>query len=329
MKKQFRVFVTTPLPTEALEILRSRCLELKVWKNHMTLSRRQLLKEAAQADGILCLLTDEIDEQVLTALPRLRAVANCAVGFDNIDVRAATQKGIVVTNTPGVLTDATADLTWALLMAVARRIPEADRFLRAGSYKEWELFLLLGAPVFGRTLGIVGSGRVGTAMALRARGFEMNVLYTDKFRNKRIENEAGATRVSLHILLRKADIVCIHVPYDKGTHHLIGRKELGLMKPSAILINTARGEIVDEKALIQALRARRIAGAGLDVYEHEPRVPASLKRLSNVVLLPHIGSATLETRTGMAVLAAKNLVAALSGRIPPNLVNPEVLDNRR
>jgi glyoxylate reductase len=329
MKKQFRVFVTIPLPREALEILRPRCSELKVWKNHMALSRRRFLKEAAQADGILCLLTDEIDEQVMIALPRLRAIANCAVGFDNIDVAEATQRGIVVTNTPGVLTDATADLTWALVMAVARRIPEADRFLRAGSYKEWELFLLLGAPVFGRTLGIVGSGRVGTAVALRARGFEMNVLYTDKFRNKRIEKEAGATLVSLHTLLRKADIVCIHVPYDKSTHHLIGRKELELMKPSAILINTARGEILDEKALIQALKTRRVAGAGLDVYEHEPRVPARLKRLPNVVLLPHIGSATLETRTRMAVLAAKNLIAALSGRIPQNLVNPEVLANRR
>jgi glyoxylate reductase len=329
MKKQFRVFVTTPLPREALEILRPRCSELKVWKNHTTLRRRQLVKEAADADGILCLLTDEIDEQVMSALPRLRAIANCAVGFDNIDVAAATQRGIAVTNTPGVLTDATADLTWALMMAVARRIPEADRFLRAGSYKEWELFLLLGAPVFGRALGIVGGGRVGTAVALRAKGFEMNVLYADKFRSKRIEREAGATRVSLLTLLRKADIVCIHVPYDKSTHHLIGRKELGLMKSSAILINTARGEIVDEMALIQALRARRIAGAGLDVYEHEPRVPASLKRLSNVVLLPHIGSATLETRTGMAVLAAKNLVAALGGRIPQNLVNPGVLSNRR
>jgi glyoxylate reductase len=329
MKKQFRVFVTTPLPREALEILRAWCSELKVWKNHMALSRRQFFKEAEDADGILCLLTDEIDDQVLTALPRLRAIANCAVGFDNIDVEAATRKGIVVTNTPGVLTEATADLTWALMMAVARQIPEADRFLRAGSYKEWELFLLLGAPVFGRTLGIVGTGRVGTAVALRAKGFEMKVLYTDKFRNERVEKDAGSTRVSLHALLRKADFVCIHVPYDRSTHHLIGRKELGLMKPSAILINTARGEIVDEKALIQALKTRRIAGAGLDVYEHEPRVPASLKRLSNVVLLPHIGSATLETRTGMAVLAAKNLVAALSGRIPSNLVNPEVLNNRR
>jgi glyoxylate reductase len=329
MKKQFRVFVTTPLPSEALGILRARCLELKVLKNHLALSRRQFLKEAAEADGILCLLTDEIDLQVMTALPRLRAIANCAVGFDNIDVAAATRMGIIVTNTPRVLTDATADLTWALLMAVARRIPEADRFLRAGDYNEWELFLLLGAPVFGRTLGIVGSGRVGTGVALRARGFEMKVLYNDKFRNKRIEREAGATRVTLNTLLRKADIVCIHVPYDKSTHHLIGRKELGLMKSSAILINTSRGEIVDEKALIQALKTRRIAGAGLDVYEHEPRVPASLKRLSNVVLLPHIGSATLETRTGMAVLAARNLVAALSGRIPKNLVNPEVLTNRR
>jgi glyoxylate reductase len=210
-------------------------------------------------------------------------------------------------------------------MAVARRIPEADRFLRAGKYKEWEVYLMLGAPVYGRTIGIVGSGRVGAAVALRAMGFQMEVLYTDTFANTRIEKEAGAKRVSLHSLLRKSDFVCIHVPYDKSTYHLIGRRELALMKPSAILINTARGEIVDEKALIQALKSRRIAGAGLDVYEHEPRVPASLNRLANVVLLPHIGSATLETRTKMAVLAAENLVAGLGGRVPPNLVNPEVL----
>jgi glyoxylate reductase len=188
---------------------------------------------------------------------------------------------------------------------------------------------MLGAPVFGRTIGIVGSGRVGTAVALRAKGFQMKILYTDTIRNERIENEAGAKRVSLHALLRKAHFVCIHVPYDKSTHHLIGKREFSLMKSSAILVNTARGEIVDERALIQALKSRGIAGAGLDVYEHEPRVPASLRRLSNVVLLPHIGSATLETRTNMAVSAARNLVAALGGRVPPNLVNPEVLKFHR
>jgi D-3-phosphoglycerate dehydrogenase len=329
MNDRLRIFITGPLPTEALEVLRPYSSRLTVWKNHLTLTRRRLLNEVRDADGLLCFLTDEIDERLMIAARRLKVIANCAVGFDNVDVAAASTHGILVTNTPGVLTDATADLTWALLMAVARRIPEADRFLRAGEYREWQLFLMLGAPVYGKTIGIVGSGRVGTAVALRAKGFQMKILYTDTSRNKRIENEAGAKRVTLQALLRKADFVCIHVPYDKSTHHLIGRKELSLMKPSAILINTARGEIVDERALVQALKTGRIAGAGLDVYEHEPRVPASLRRLSNVVLLPHIGSATLETRTKMAVSAAENLVVALGGRVPPNLVNPEVLKTRR
>lgn len=329
MKKLSRVFVTCPIPREALEVLRPCSSPLTVCKNHLTLTRQQLVKEVRDADALLCLLTDEIDERLMVAAPRLKVIANCAVGFDNVDVAAATRRGIMVTNTPGVLTDATADLTWALLMAVARRIPEADRFLRAGHYKEWELFLMLGAPVYGRTIGIVGSGRVGTAVALRAKGFQMKALYTDTFRNMQIEKQAGAKRVGLQTLLRKADFVCIHVPYDQSTHHLIGQKELSLMKPSAILVNTARGEIVDERALVHALKTNRIAGAGLDVYEHEPRVPMSLKRLSNVVLLPHIGSATLETRTKMAVLAARNLVAGLRGRVPPNLVNPEVLKKHR
>jgi glyoxylate reductase len=329
MNDHLRIFITSPLPREALQVLRPHSSRLTVWKDHLTLKKRLLLKEVRDADGLLCLLTDEVDERLMIGAPRLKVIANCAVGFDNVDVAAATRRGIMVTNTPGVLTDATADLTWALLMAVARRIPEADRFLRAGEYREWELFLMLGAPVYGRTIGIVGSGRVGTAVALRAKGFQMKVLYTDTFSNERIEKEAGAKRVDLQTLLRSSDFVCIHVPYTKSTHHLIGRKEFSLMKLSAILINTARGEIVDEKALVEALKTRRIGAAGLDVYEHEPKVPGSLRRLPNVVLLPHIGSATLETRTKMAVSAAKNLVAALGDQVPPNLVNPEVLKTFR
>ena len=329
MKKPFRVFATTPIPQEALKVLKAHCAEIRICKNHLNLTRKQLLREVKEIDGLFCVLTDDVDRELINAMTRVKVIANCAVGFDNVDVGAATRRGIIVTNTPGVLTNATADLTWALLIAVARRIPEADRFLRAGEYKEWGLSLMLGAPVFGRTLGIVGSGRVGSAVALRARGFQMKVLYTDTFRNNWIEEEAGAKRVSLRRLLKDADFVSIHVPYDKSTHHLIARKELALMKTTAFLINTARGEIVDEEALTEALRARRIAGAGLDVYEHEPKVPASLKRLPNVVLLPHIGSATPQSRTAMAVLAAKNLVTALEGRTPPNLVNHEVLKKSR
>lgn len=329
MKNSTSVYVTTPIPREALEILEANCAKVTVCKNHLALSRRRLLAEIVNRDGLFCLLTDNIDKEAIGRMKRMKVIANCAVGFDNVDVTAATRRGIMVTNTPGVLTNATADLAWALILGVARRIPEADRFLRAGKYKEWGLTLLLGAPVYGRTLGLVGAGRVGTAVALRAKGFQMKVLYSDKFKNDRIEKEAGARRVGLHTLLREADIVSIHAPLDKSTYHLIGRDELALMKPSALLINTARGEIVDEKALISALRTRRIAGAGLDVYEHEPMIPARLKKLTNAVLLPHVGSATLETRTQMAVLAATNLVVALKGQTPPNLVNPEVLKHLR
>lgn len=329
MKNLTSVFVTTPIPEEALKIIKANCAKVTVCKNHFALSRRRLLAEIENRDGLFCLLTDDIDKEAIGRMKRMRVIASCAVGFDNVDVAAATRRGIMVTNTPGVLTNATADLAWALILGVARRIPEADRFLRAEKYKEWGLTLLLGAPVYGRSLGLVGAGRVGTAVALRAKGFQMKVLYSDKFKNERIEKEAGARRVGLPTLLREADIISIHAPLDKSTYHLIGREELALMKPSALVINTARGEIVDEKALISALRTRRIAGAGLDVYEHEPKVPTSLKKLTNVVLLPHIGSATLETRTQMAVLAATNLVASLKGQTPPNLVNPEVLKSSR
>ena len=323
------VYVTTPIPEDALEILRRHCKKVVTCKNHLNLKRRRFLSEIKNKDGLFCLLTDRIDEEAIQHMRRIKVIANCAVGYNNIDIGAATRGGIMVTNTPGVLTEATSDLTWALILAVARRIPEADRFLRDGKFKEWELLLMLGSPVYGRTLGLVGAGRIGTAVALRARGFQMKILYWDVFRNKRIEKEADARRVSLKRLLRTADFVSIHVPLDASTYLLISRQELTLMKPSAFLINSARGEIVDEKALVQALRARRIAGAGLDVYEHEPKVHQFLKSSPNVVLLPHIGSATLETRTRMAVMAAENLVAALRGRIPPNLVNPDVLKNLR
>jgi len=323
------VFVTTPIPEEALKTLKSSCDDVVVWPDHSTLSRKEFLSNIESSDGLLCLLNDRVDGEAIRRMKKMKVIANCAVGFDNIDLRAATRRGIMVTNTPGVLTEATADLTWALILSTARRIPEADRFLRADNYKEWGLMLLLGQPVYGKTLGLVGAGRVGTAVAHRAKGFAMRILYYDPVRNEKLETETGAQRVDLITLLKEADIISIHVPLDKTTRHLIGAKEFAIMKPTAILVNTARGPIVDERALIKALKAKRIAGAGLDVYEHEPKVPRELKSFQNVVLLPHIGSATLETRTRMAVLAAENLVAALDGRIPPNLVNPEVLQKLR
>jgi lactate dehydrogenase-like 2-hydroxyacid dehydrogenase len=231
----------------------------------------------------------------------------------------------MITNTPGVLTDATADMAWALLFAVARRIAESDRYTRAGAFEGWGPMLFLGGDITGQTLGILGAGRIGTAMALRSVGFNMNVLYTDSVQNETLENTLGARRVHLDTLLTTSDFVSVHVPLTAETTHLVGARELALMKPTAYLINTSRGPVVDEEALVEALKARSIAGAGLDVYEHEPRVAPGLVELDSAVLAPHIASATIHTRTRMATMAAGNLIAGLEGKRPPNLVNAEVL----
>lgn len=280
--------------------------------------RGDLLQAARRSDALVTLLTDRVDRAVLEAGPRLRIVANVAVGVDNIDVAAATRRGILVTNTPGVLTESTADLTWALILAVARRVIEGDALVRAGHFRGWDFDLLRGMELRGKTLGIVGSGRIGRAVARRARGFGMRVLMRSRSRG-----------VSLERLLKESDVVSLHVPLTPETHHLIGARELGRMKPTAILVNTARGSIVDERALAAALRKDRIAGAGLDVYEHEPRIAPGLKRLKHVVVLPHLGSATNETRRAMLDTAIRNVRAALAGRRPPNLVNLEVWSRRR
>jgi glyoxylate reductase len=272
-----------------------------------------LIDAARRSDALVTLLTDRVDRRVLEAGKRLRIVANVAVGVDNIDVEAATRLGILVTNTPGVLTESTADLTWALILAVARRVVEGDAFLRAGKYHGWDFDLLRGMELRGKTLGIVGAGRIGRAVAARARGFGMRILV-----------HRG---VPLAKLLQDSDVVSIHVPMSASTHHLIGASELRRMKPTAILINTARGPIVDEKALTEALRKKRIAGAGLDVYEREPEVYPGLARMKNVVLLPHLGSATNESRRAMLDTAIKNVKAAMAGRRPPNLVNPKSWSN--
>jgi glyoxylate reductase len=280
--------------------------------------RGSLLQAARRSDALVTLLTDRVDRSVLEAGKGLRIVANVAVGVDNIDVATATRLGILVTNTPGVLTEATADLTWALILAVARRVAEGDTLVRAGRFRGWDFDLLRGMELRGKTLGIVGVGRIGRAVAHRARGFGMKVL-----------SHSRSAGISLRTLLKSSDVVSTHVPLSPATRHLIGAAELRLMKSTAILINTARGPIVDEKALIDALRRRRIAGAGLDVYEREPVVPTALRRLANVVLLPHLGSATIETRRRMLDMAVANVKAALAGRRPPNLVNPEAWNWRR
>jgi glyoxylate reductase len=330
MQAKPQVFITRRIPEEGIKMIIEYC-ETEISDFDGVLPREMLLKKVKNKEGILCLLTDTIDKEVMDAAgPRLKVISNYAVGFNNIDVEEATRRGIMVTNTPGVLTETTADLAWALMMSIARRIVEADKFVRAGKFRGWEPLLLLGTDVYGATLGIIGFGRIGQAMARRASGFNMKVIYYDLQRApSQVEKELGASYRTLPELLSEADFVTIHVPLTPQTHHLIGEKELKMMKKEAYLINTARGPIVDEKALVRALQEKWIRGAALDVFENEPEVEPELLKLDNVVLAPHIGSATYATRTKMATMAAENLIKALQGEIPPNLINPEVLEKNK
>lgn len=325
-----KILVTQKVPDPAYPLLEAigdveaNMAEGTIW------SYEELLRKGPGHDYIYSLLTDNIDARFLetcaASSPRLKMVANMAVGYNNIDVEAATRLGIAVSNTPGVLSDTTGDLAFALLMATARRIPEAERFLRAGKYTGWGPLLFCGAEVHHSTLGLVGAGRIGKIMAQRASGFEMKVLYYDVYRmTPEDEAKYHMTYMPMDEVLQMSDFVSVHTPYMPSTHHLIGERELKLMKPTAILINTARGPIVDEKALVKALQAGTIAGAGLDVFENEPAVEPELLAMENVVLLPHIASASLQTRTLMATMASDNLVAHVQGKRPPNIVNPEVL----
>lgn len=319
------IYVTRMIPQAGLDILIKTFGQVDVNPKDEVLAREELLTAVKGRDGVLCLLTDTIDAEVLDAAKGCKVFANFAVGYDNIDVPEATRRGIIVTNTPGVLTDATADLTWALLLSVARRIPEGDRFTRSGNFKGWGPLLLLGLDVAGKTLGIVGAGRIGTAVALRSSGFRMKVLYTDFDKNDGLERKLAAKRVPFEQLLRESDFISLHVPLSQETHHMIGQEQLRMMKPGAFLINTSRGPVVDEEALVRALKEKRIAGVALDVYENEPRLSPGLAELENVVLAPHLGSATVQTRTKMAVMAAENLIAAVTGKTPANIVNPEAM----
>lgn len=326
-----KVFVSQRIFPEAVHVLREAGLEVETHQGTVPLPKLQLVEKLREADGLVCLLTDRVDAEVLEGAPRLKVVANVAAGYDNIDVEAATARGILVTNTPGVLTETTADLAFGLLLAAARRIPEADRFTRTGRFRGWELFQPhLGFDVWGKTLGIVGFGQIGQAVARRAQGFRMRVLYHQRRRLALPrERELGAQYVSFDDLLRESAFISIHTPLTPETYHLFSREEFRKMKPTAILVNTARGPVVDEAALVEALRKGWIRGAALDVYEEEPRVhPGLLEQEAHVVLVPHIGSATHETRRRMAVLAAENLAAALRGERPPNLVNPEAWERR-
>jgi glyoxylate reductase len=320
-----RVFVSRPLLPVVIERLAARC-EVKVNSEDTALRPGALAEACHDVDGLVACAV-RVNEEVLRQATRLRVVANVAAGYDNIDVPACTHRGIVVTNTPGVVTEITADTAFALLLSAARRVTELDRYVREGRWSHWEWGAMWGAEVNGKTLGLCGFGQIGQAMARRARGFSMRVLYHTRQRApQKLEKELSARFVNRETLLRESDFLSLHVPLTADTHHMIGASELALMKPSAFLINTARGKVVDEEALVQALRAKKIAGAGLDVFEHEPHPHPGLATLPNVVLLPHIGSASAESRMRMAMRAVDNLLAALDGRTPPDVVNAEVFE---
>lgn len=316
------VYVTRRIPDESIRMLEDACDVVDVNPHDRALTRTEFLEAVQGRDGLLCLLTETVDDEVLDAAAGVKGVANYAVGFNNIDVDACTRRGIPVSNTPDVLTDTTADLAWALMFSVARRIVEGDRYVRDGKFKGWGPLMLLGDDLTGKTLGIVGGGRIGMATAARAVGFSMPVLYTSRNRHEDIE-AIGAQYRSLDDLLQASDFVSIHVPLMSETTHLIGPRELNLMKSTAYLINTARGPIVDEKALVLALRNGIIAGAGLDVFEREPELEPGLADLDNAVIVPHVGSGTVATRIKMGNKAAINLIAMVKGEEPPDCVNPE------
>jgi glyoxylate reductase len=316
-----RVFITARVPEEVLARITAEH-EVEIHDKDQPIDRVRMLEGVENKEGLLCTITDRIDKEVLERAPGLKVIANNGVGFDHIDIDTATARKIPVTNTPGVLTDDTADLTFALILATARRIVDGDRMIRDGEFKYWAPLHFLGWKASGKTIGIVGFGRIGQAVAKRARGFDMKVVYYSRSRLAvSLEKDPGVSYMPLDELLGKADFVSLHVPLSPSTRHLLGKRELGIMKPSACLINTARGAVVDEKALVEALRNGRIRGAGLDVYENEPELSPGLAGLKNVVLLPHMGSATIETRTKMASMAAENLLAGLRGERPPNMVN--------
>jgi glyoxylate reductase len=319
-----KVYITRRIAQPALDMI-APVAEMEIWPQELPPSYEVLLEKVRDVDGLLALLTDRIDTALMEAAPKLKVISNLAVGYDNIDIAEATRRSILVGNTPEVLTETTADLTFALLMAAARRVVEADVFTRRGQWKTWGPMVMLGQDIHHATLGIVGLGRIGAEVAKRAKGFDMEVLYYDLQRRSEAERQLGVEYVSeLPALLSRSDFISLHLPLSPQTYHLIGAAEFNAMKPTAVLINTSRGPVVDQKALYQALKSRQIFAAAIDVTEVEP-IPAEdpLLTLDNLVITPHIGSASFTTRTSMATMAAANLIAGLRGQIPPNCVNPE------
>lgn len=329
MLKNINIYVSQKIPLSGIKLLKSEGFKVTINSSGKQWSEKDFLRIAKKADGLITLLSDKINPKILDELKKCKVISNYAVGFNNIDVQYASQKGIWVTNTPGVLTDATADLTMALILAVGRRITEGDRYMRDGKFTGWKPDLLLGAELKGKTLGIIGAGRIGTAVAERASAFGLKIIYFNRSRNFFIEEKLKARRKSLPVLMKSADIISLHLPLHSSTTRIINKEMLKLMKTSAILVNTARGEILDEKALIQILQKKKIFGAGFDVYENEPMVNKELFTLENVVLAPHTGSATLETRNRMSEIAAINVIKVLSGKRPPHPVNTPVLSAKK
>ncbi len=319
-----KIFITRRIPKIGIQLLQTK-FEVDLYPDDTPLAKDILKQRVNQADALVSLVVDQIDREVIDAAPRLQIISNHAVGVDNIDIQYATERGIAVTNTPGVLTDATADLAWALLMAVSRHIVTGDRMVRSGNFTGWDPLMLLGADMVGKTLGIIGAGRIGTAVAKRSTGWDMHILYFDQSRNDYLERQLNGKKVSLKELLQKSDFVTIHLPLTTDTTHLLGENELNLMKSTAYLINTARGPIVDEQSLVNVLQEGRIAGAALDVFENEPKLTPGLAELNNVLLAPHIGSATINTRNRMAEIAAQNIINIFNKQQPISIVNPEVL----
>ncbi len=315
MNKQSKtIYITKQIPDAGLELLHKNEYNVVVRKKKSIITQREMVKETKQVDALMCMLTDPVKRDVIESMEQCKVISTYAVGFNNIDVATATEKGITVTNTPGVLTDATADIAFGLLLAAARHFIAGDEMTRKGKFIGWDPMLLLGKPVAGKTIGIIGAGRIGSAMAERAAGFGMKILYYSRTQKPKLEKKVQARKVSLNTLLKQSDFVSLHCPLTSDTHHLLGEAELKVMKTSAVLINTARGEVVDEKALARALRKKEIFAAGLDVFEQEPKVERALLSLPNVVLLPHIGSGTDETREKMARIAANNIIGILEGK---------------
>lgn len=313
-----KIFITRKIPDSGINLLKKqKNFDVEVSEYNRVLKPKELLKKVQGIDALLCLLTDKIDAKVMDkAGKQLKIIANYAVGYNNIDVESATKKSIMVTNTPGVLTDTVAEHAVGLILAIAQRIPEADKFTRAGKFKAWEPMLLLGSDLKNKTLGIIGMGRIGQRVAeIMSKGFNMNIIYSDKYENKNYK------KVVLKKLLKTADVISVHVPLIPSTRHLISKAELKLMKPSVYLINTSRGPVIHEKALVKALKKKQIAGAGLDVFEKEPKLAPGLNKLDNIIITPHIASASIETREKMSVMACQNIIDALCGKKPKNLVN--------